>query len=73
MVIAKDARGAKGSKHYISIMEIATRALDNKFGMPKHKIITTEGADASSGNQTKSLRIQQTIMDLLLRVQEGLH
>ena len=73
VVIAKDARGAKGTKHYNSIMETATKALDNKFGVPKHKIVTSEGADASSGNQTKSLRIQNTIMDLLLNVQEGLH
>jgi hypothetical protein len=73
VVIAKDMHGAKDLKHYISIMEIATKALDNKFGVPKHNIVTDEGANTSSGNQTKSLCIQQTIMDLFLWVQKGLH
>ena len=73
VVIPKNAREEKGSKHYTSIMETATKALDNKFGVPKHKIVTSDGAAASSGNQTKSLCIQQTVMDLLLCVEEGLH
>ena len=73
VVIPKEKRGSEGFKHYNSIMEMATKALDKKFGVPKHKIVTPDGAEASSGNQTKSLCIQNTIMDLLLRVSEGLH
>ena len=73
VVIPKQKRGSEGSKHYNSIVETATKALDKKFGVPKHNIVTPDRAEASSGNQTKSLRIQNTIMDLLLRVSEGLH
>jgi len=73
VVILKDKRGDEGSKHWNSIMETATRALTKQFGVSKHKIVTPEGAEASSENHTKSLRIQNTIMDLLLRVDEGLH
>ena len=73
VVIPKEQRGPVGSKHYNSNMDTATKALDNKFGVPKHKIVTPDGAEASSGNQTKSLRIQNTIMDLMLRLSEGHH
>ena len=53
-------------------METATQALTKQFGVSKHKIVAPEGAEALSGNHTKSLRIQNTIIDLLLRVDEGL-
>ena len=66
VVIPKDKRGDEGLKHWNSIMETATRALTKQFGVSKHKIVTPEGAEVSSGNHTKSLRIQNTIMDLLL-------
>ncbi len=54
-------------------MEMATKALDKKFGIPKHKFLNPDGAEASSGNKTKTLCINNTVMDLLLCVQEGLY
>jgi len=71
VLVPKDKRGAEGSKDYNSIMKMATEALSTKFGVAKHKIVTTEGADSSSGNHTKSLRIQNSICDLILRAHEG--
>ena len=71
VLVPKDRRGAEGSKDYNSIMKMATEALSTKFGVAKHKIVTTEGADSSSGNHTKSLRIQNSICDLIIRAHEG--
>ncbi len=73
MVIPKFQHGAEGSKHYNAIMEMATKVLCKKFGVPKHKIVTPNGAEASLETQTKTLCIHNTIMDLLLCIQEGLH
>ncbi len=72
VVLSKDLHENKGTKKYHAIMELAPRALEKKFGVTKHKIVTPNGADASSGNQIKNLNIQNTIMDWLLHVQEGL-
>ncbi len=54
-------------------METATKALNKNFDVPKHKIMTPNGAEASLGNKTNTLCIQNTIMDMLLCVQDGLH
>ena len=70
VVVPKDKRGEEGSKHWNAIMERATRSLDKKFGVAKHKVVRSEAND-TSGNQTKSQHIQNSILDLLMTVELG--
>jgi len=70
VVVPKDKRGEEGSKHWNAIMERSTRTLEKKFGVAKHKVVQSDAND-TSGNQTKSQFIQNSILDLLMTVELG--
>ena len=71
VVVLKTKRGTGGTEDYNSIMKDATAALSTKFGVAKHMIVTTDGSESPSGNNIKSLCIQHSILQLILRSHEA--
>ena len=71
VVVPKTKRGTEGTKDYNSIMKDATAALSTKFGVAKHMIVTPDGAESPSGNNIKSVHIQHSILQLILRSHEA--
>ena len=64
--------GSKGTNDqpFNRNMEMATAALDPKFGVAKHRIVTSIN-DTDDDNQTKFQHVQQSIVSILHRVKEG--
>ena len=71
VVVPKTKRGTEGTKDYNSIMKDATTSLSTKFGVAKHMIVTAEDSDSPLGNNVKNLRIQHSILQLILRSHEA--
>ena len=68
--LRKDNYGVEGSREFIRNMDVATAALDPKFGVAKHRIVTRL-SDTDEDNQTRFQHVQQSIVSILHRVREG--
>ena len=58
VVIAKENRGAQGSKEYSRSYQLITDAMETKFGAAKHFIANSRDGESDSGN-TKYKNIQE--------------
>ena len=67
VTLRKQDYGEPGSHEYRKNKEMATRALAEKFGVARHKIVS----DAEEGDVSKHMHVQQVIVSILHRVKEG--
>ena len=61
--LRKQNYGIKGDRAFNQNMEMATAALDPKFGVAKHRIVTSIN-DINEGNQTNFQHVQQSIVSI---------
>ena len=67
VALQKENYGEPGSSDYRKNMAMATAALPEKFGVAKHKLVST----GEEGDETKYQHVQQTIVGILHRIKEG--
>jgi len=60
----------KGDQEFNQNIEMTTAALDPKFGVAKHRIVTSIN-NTNKDNQAKFQHVQQSIVSILHRVKEG--
>jgi hypothetical protein len=70
VIVAKNARGAEGSRDYLRYFDAATTPLDPKVGVPSHFISSCDG-EAESGNQSKAQYIQQAFVSSIEKVEQA--
>lgn len=70
VILLKADYGVPGSSDYRKNMALATVALAEKFGVARHKVVSATG-EADSGDQAKSQHVQQVLVGILHRVNEG--
>ena len=67
VALQKEKYGDPGSSNYRKNMALATVALYKKFGMARHKIVTTSEEE----DQMKHQHVQQVIVGILHRIKES--
>ena len=68
--LRKQNYGIEEDRAFNRNMEMVTAALDPKFGVAKHRIVTSIN-DTNEDNQTEFQHVQQSIVSILHRVKEG--
>ena len=69
VTLRKEDYGEPGTSEYRKNRQMATHALEQKFGVARHKIVS----DAEDGDASKNMHIQQVIVSTLQRIKEGEH
>ena len=67
VTLRKEHYGVPGSSDYRKNMVLVTSPLDDKFGVASHKVIVK----SQDGDVNTSQHIQQTVISVIRRVQEG--
>ena len=67
VALRKEDYGEPGSSEYRKNMASATYPLSEKFGVARHKVVTS----AEDGDETKNRYVQQVLVGLTHRVKEG--